>query len=191
MPAAAIPVLCALALASPLQRIDVRASELTIHVGKAGLLAAAGHEHWVEAPLSQGQFREGPDALIEFAVDARRLSVKPDRKTSAGDQAKIQATMQSTVLESQKYPEIRFRSTQVTPAGSGAWQVTGTLTLHGVSQPVVAAVRRQSGAYVGTARLNQTDFGIQPVRIAGGAVRVRNQLDISFSIRAAKAGAPQ
>ena len=152
------------------------------------MFAAAGHEHWVAAPISQGRFREGPDALVEFAVDARRMSVKPDEKTSAGDRARIQATMQSSVIESEKYPEIRFRSTQVTPAGAQAWKVTGTLTLHGVSKAVLAGVRRESDTYVGSARLSQTDFGIQPVRIAGGAVRVKDQLEISFRIRAAKAG---
>ena len=30
--------------------IDAQRSSLTIHVGKAGLLSAAGHEHWVNAP---------------------------------------------------------------------------------------------------------------------------------------------
>jgi hypothetical protein len=163
--------------------IDVGASELTIHVGKAGVFSAVGHEHWVEAPISEGRIREGPDALVEFAVDARRMSVKPDEKTSAGERASIQETMQRTVLESEKYPEIRFRSTQVTPAGAQAWKVTGTLTLHGVSKAVVADVRRESDAYIGTARFNQTDFGIQPVRIAGGVVRVKNQLEINFKIR--------
>ena len=163
--------------------IDVGASELTIHVGKAGVFSAVGHEHWVEAPISEGRIREGPDALVEFAVDARRMSVKPDEKTSAGERVSIQETMQRTVLESEKYPEIRFRSTQVTPAGAQAWKVTGTLTLHGVSKAVVADVRRESDAYIGTARFNQTDFGIQPVRIAGGVVRVKNQLEINFKIR--------
>jgi hypothetical protein len=32
--------------------IDVEHSTITIHVGKAGLLSAAGHEHWVTAPLT-------------------------------------------------------------------------------------------------------------------------------------------
>jgi hypothetical protein len=34
--------------------IDTQRSSLTIHVGKAGLLSAAGHEHWVNAPIASG-----------------------------------------------------------------------------------------------------------------------------------------
>ena len=31
------------------KQMDVERSTITIHVGKAGLLSAAGHEHWVNA----------------------------------------------------------------------------------------------------------------------------------------------
>ena len=36
--------------------IDVEHSTVTIHVGKAGLFSAAGHEHWVNAPISSGAY---------------------------------------------------------------------------------------------------------------------------------------
>jgi polyisoprenoid-binding protein YceI len=111
--------------------------------------------------------------------------VRRDEKTNAKDRATIQETMQNRVLESEKYPEIRFRSSLVTPMGGQAWMVTGTLTLHGASKVVAVEVRRDGDAYAGSARLKQTDFGIQPVSVAGGVVKVKNELDISFKIRAA------
>lgn len=174
----------AMLFAAPEKIIDANRSLLIIHVGKTGLFSAAGHEHWVEASISHGRFNEGAEAQVEFTVDARKMTVRADEKTSAKDREKIQETMQSSVLESEKYPEIRFRSTTVTPMGGQAWRVTGTLTLHGVSKPVAVEVRRDGDTYAGSARLKQTDFGIQPVRIAGGAVKVKNELDISFKIRA-------
>ncbi|HEV2198972.1 MAG TPA: YceI family protein [Bryobacteraceae bacterium] len=162
--------------------VDVNRSVLIVHVGKTGLFSAAGHEHWVDAPISRGQFNEGAEAQVEFAVDAQKMMVRPDEKTSTKDRAMIQETMQSSVLESQKYPEIRFRSTSVTPMGRQAWRVAGTLTLHGVSKAVAVEVRRDGDVYAGSARLKQTEFGIQPVSIAGGVVKVKNELDITFKI---------
>ena len=34
--------------------IDTQRSSLVIHVAKAGLLSAAAHEHWVNAPIADG-----------------------------------------------------------------------------------------------------------------------------------------
>ena len=164
--------------------IDAAHSELVIHVGKAGMFSAIGHEPWVDAPIARGEVREGASAGVDFTVEARAMAVRADAKTSAKELAIIQDTMQRTVLESGAYPEIRFQSTQVAPAGAQAWKVTGTLTLHGVSQAVTADVRREGDTYAGATTLRQTDFGIQPVRIAGGVVRVKDQLEIRFKIRA-------
>jgi Uncharacterized conserved protein len=178
-------LLPAMLLAAPNKMIDGKRSELVIHVGKAGLFSAAGHEHWVDAPIAHGHLQEGDNAQVELAVNAGELKVRRDENTSDKDLAKIQDTMQDSVLESGKYPEIRFRSTVVTPAGSDAWKVTGTLTLHGVSKTIAVDVRRDGETYTGKVRIKQTDFGIHPVSIAGGIVKVKDDLDISFRIRAA------
>jgi polyisoprenoid-binding protein YceI len=166
--------------------IDPGASTLTVHVGKAGIFSAAGHEHWIDAPIARGEFTDGAAPHVEFSVDARRMTVKPDAKVSTKDQAQIQETMQRTVLDSERFPEIAFRSTSVTPTGEQSWRVTGMLTLHGVSKPVVVEVHRNGGAYAGTARIKQAEFGIQPVAVAGGTVKTKNELDIRFEIRASK-----
>jgi polyisoprenoid-binding protein YceI len=183
--AALVSRLPAILSAAPDQNIDASKSVLVIHVGKAGIFSAAGHEHWVDAPITHGRFNEGVPAYVEFFVDARKMTIRPDEKTSAKDRAKIQETMQTNVLESEKYPEIRFRSTNITPLSGQAWTVTGPLTLHGVSKVVSVEVRRDGEAYTGRARLKQSDFGIQPVTIGGGVVRVKDELDISFRIYSA------
>jgi polyisoprenoid-binding protein YceI len=161
--------------------IDVAKSTLAIHVGKSGLFSVAGHEHWVDAPIARGSFRDGPNAAVEFVVEARRLKVRPDQE-SAQDQAKIQATMQREVLEIEKYPEIVFRSTSVAATGDHSWRVTGTLNLHGVTKPIVAEVRQEGAAYLGNARLKQTDFGIKRVSAGGGTVKVKDELEITFKV---------
>lgn len=161
------------------KNIDAANSVITIHVGKTELFSGAGHEHWVDAPIAHGQIREGAEARVEFAVDARMMKVRPD-KESAGDQAKVQETMQRDALESERDPQILFRSTNVTSTGGESWRVTGTLEIRGVSRPVTVGVRREGDLYTGSVRLRQTDFGIKPVSASGGLVKVKDELEISF-----------
>ena len=161
--------------------IDVEHSTIRIHVGKAGLFSAAGHEHWVDAPITDGSLQESPPQ-ISFKVDATRMKVEDDPSLSAEKQAEVQRTMQTQVLESDKYAEITFRSTSIRATGGNTWEAQGDLTLHGQTRPVTAKVEKQQGSYVGRCQLKQTDFGIRPVRAAGGTVKVKDQLDIEFSI---------
>ena len=161
--------------------IDVEHSTIRIHVGKAGLFSAAGHEHWVDAPITDGSLQESPPQ-ISFKVDATRMKVEDDPSLSAEKQAEVQRTMQTQVLESDKYAEITFRSTSIRATGGNTWEALGDLTLHGQTRPVTAKVEKQQGSYVGRCQLKQTDFGIRPVRVAGGTVKVKDQIDIEFSI---------
>ncbi len=104
------------------------------------------------------------------------------RELDAASLSKVQLNMQNEVLESSKYPEISFRSTHVQSEGATAWRVNGSLTLHGVTRPVIVAVRLEQGAYVGTASIKQTEFGIRPIKAGGGVVKVKNELEIRFKI---------
>jgi polyisoprenoid-binding protein YceI len=161
--------------------IDTQRSSLTIHVGKAGLFSAAAHEHWVTAPFSSGTINDAAPS-VRFVVEARALAVKPEKGLSEKDHAEVQSTMQTKVLEAVIYPRIVFQSTEVHPAGARAWRVSGNLSLHGVTKPVAVDVRIENDAYVGTARIKQTDFGIQPIKIGGGVVKVKDELEIQFQV---------
>jgi hypothetical protein len=163
------------------QKIDTQRSLLTIHVGKAGFFSAAGHEHWVRAPFSEGTFSAVTPAHVAFRVAAKMMTVMPDDKLSAEKQAEVQRTMQTEVLESDKYPEISFRSTKVDQLQTDHWLVTGDLSLHGQTRPIQVDVKRANGSYAGSGKLKQTDFGIRPVTVAG-LVKVKNELDIVFKV---------
>jgi polyisoprenoid-binding protein YceI len=174
-----ITAFCGLATAQT--PIDVDKSKIRIHVGKAGLFSAAGHEHWVDAPIAAGTLQESPPQ-ISFRVDSAKMKVEEDKSLSDEKQAEVQRTMQTQVLESDKYPEITFRSTSIRETGGNTWEAQGDLTLHGQTRPVTAKVEKQQGSYVGRCQIKQTSFGIQPVRVAGGTVKVKDELDIEFSI---------
>ena len=162
--------------------IDVERSTITIHVGKAGLLSAVGHEHWVNAPLSSGTIRESPSPSIEFTVETAKMMVKPDPKVDAKTQAQIQKDMEETTLQTQKFPQIAFHSSRIEKLGDRQWKVEGDLSLHGVTKPVSFTVRRTGDSYIARTVLKQTDFGITPISVAGGTIKVKNEVDLDFQI---------
>src|SRR5262245_46895488 len=164
--------------------INTSNSAITIHVGKSGLFSAFGHEHVVKAPIAEGAIEESsPKPHVEFRVEARQLKVV-DPDTKPEERAQIQVDMHTKVLEIEKYPEIRFRSTAIESTAEGKWKVSGELTLHGQTHPVEAAVSGGNGRYRGSANFKQTQFGITPVSAAGGSVKVKDELRIEFEIAA-------
>ena len=162
--------------------IDIQRSSITIHVAKAGLLSAAGHDHWINAPLSSGTLRESAPAHVEFTVETAKMTVKPDPKVDAKTQAEIQKDMEEMTLETKKFPEITFRSSRVEALAGGQWKVEGELSLHGVTKPVSLSVKRTGDAYTAHTVLKQTDFGIKPVTVGGGLIKVKNEVEIDFQV---------
>jgi polyisoprenoid-binding protein YceI len=70
----------------------------------------------------------------------------------------------------------------VTPSAAGKWTVKGDLTIHGETRPVKFEVALRDGHYRGTAEIRQRDFGLTPVTVGGGTVKVKNELRVEFDI---------
>jgi polyisoprenoid-binding protein YceI len=102
--------------------------------------------------------------------------------------------MNQKVLESAKYPAIVFESAAASAnqLSEGRFQVNlnGALTLHGVTGrvPVTTQVALMGGMLraSGEFTLLQSDFGIQPVTVAGGALKLKDELKFKFDIVARK-----
>jgi len=166
----------------------VQHSSLTIRVGKTGLFSGFGHEHTVVAPIASGKV-DAKALAVQIIVLSKQLKVT-DTDTPPKDLAEIQETMLGpTVLDSDKYPEIRFQSSRVEPAGDGYF-VIGTLNLHGTSHELTFHVKGTPGHYHGKTKLKQTDFGIHPVSAGGGTVKVKDELEIEFDVFPADLAAP-
>jgi polyisoprenoid-binding protein YceI len=160
-----------------------KTSSITIHVHKSGLFSAFGHEHTVAAPIARG--RLNPKArTVEIVVATKQMKVV-DADASEKDRAEIQATMLGPgVLDTDKFPEIRFQSSHVEDIDGNRYRVTGKLELRGVAREFSFEVHRNvEGVYEGRTKLKQTAFGIQPVSVAGGTVKVKDELEIEFHIR--------
>jgi polyisoprenoid-binding protein YceI len=164
--------------------IDVNKSTLKIRVFKSGAFSAFAHNHEIQAPIEEGTIEQSNSAhdSVQLRVVSRKMRVI-DPDTPADKRAEIQHTMQSAkVLDVEKFPEISYQSTGVTGRGENHWEVRGNLNLRGKKQPVVVAVSLQDGHYRGSTSIKQSDFGIDPIRIAGGTVKVKDELKVEFDI---------
>jgi hypothetical protein len=178
-----VAMMCvALPLIAQERPIDTGRSTITIHVGKSGLFSAAAHDHTIDAPIASGTMRESDAPHIEFTVEAAKMTVRPDPKVDAKTQATIQTDMQDMTLEAKKFPAIAFRSSRVEKIADGQWKVDGDLALHGVTKPVSLMVRQTGESYSTRTVIKQTDFGIKPISIGGGMIKVKNEVEIDFQI---------
>jgi polyisoprenoid-binding protein YceI len=129
-------------------------------------------------------------AKIDATIDASSLNTRVERRD---------ADLKSpNFLDVQKYPTITFKSTKVEAAGPGKWKVTGDLTLHGVTKPVVLEVESsgtpihdpmgntRAGASA-TTKINRKDFGLTYNKaLETGGVMVGDEVAISIDVEAIK-----
>jgi polyisoprenoid-binding protein YceI len=171
-------------------RLDPGRSVIQIHVTSSGALGFMGHQHLIQTPIERGNFVYYPGDLgrssVEISVDASGMAVT-DPKLSAKDRMEIQETMRSDrVLGVKQYPKIIFKSVKIQPMDGNRLQITGNLTIRNQTNLVtVEAVLEQAGRELkatGNSRVKQTTFGIRPVTAGLGAVRVKDQLEISFQV---------
>src|SRR5438874_12544759 len=163
--------------------IDTASSKLTVRAFKTGLFSGLADNHEIEAPITNGSVDEA-GGHVKFAVDSRRMKVL-DPQMNPGRRQEVQERMLGPeVLDTTRFPQITFESTSV-ERSKELYVVHGQLSLHGVAQPVVVSVRSENGRYKGKCTLKQRNYGITPISIAGGTVKVKDELQIEFDIRTA------
>jgi polyisoprenoid-binding protein YceI len=179
--AAAFFVAAALATGAT-RPIDAAHSTLTVFVYKSGLFSAFADNHEIAAPIASGSISEDAPLSVELTVRAASLRVL-DPDLAANRREEVQTRMLGPeVLDVAKFPEITFASTAIEPAGQDRWQVSGRLTIRGRTQPIRFTVARQNDKYRGEAMVKQRDFGIEPIKIAGGTVKVKDEVTVRFEI---------
>jgi polyisoprenoid-binding protein YceI len=163
--------------------IDTAHSRLLIHVSKTGVFSGFADNHEVEARIAKG-ILDAKSGQLRLSVDSRQMQVL-DPQLPPDKRRQVQERMLGPeVLDSTHFPEIVFESTHVEHGQEGAVIVNGRLSLHGATKPISLVAHLKNGRYTGTFVLKQRDFSIIPVSIAGGTVKVKDELAIDFDIAA-------
>jgi len=126
---------------------------------------------------------------VEAVIKAASIDTRTDQRDTHLKSADF--------LEVERYPDITFKSTVVESAGEQRYRVTGDLTIHGVTKPVVLDVMEEGrtkdpwgGERIGfsaTTRIDRRDFGLTWNQlIESGGLVVGNEIRISLEVEASK-----
>jgi polyisoprenoid-binding protein YceI len=174
--------------------IERKGSTFTVRASAAGLLSAMGHSPTIAAPDLEGEILLNPDAMerssLRMLVRAPSLFVTDD--VSEKDREEINRKMHEEVLESDSFPDVVYECSRLSASKTGEGQywlaLSGELTLHGVKrpQPVSARVSVDGNTLraKGDFAVRQSDYEIRPVSALGGAVKLKDELKLSFNISA-------
>jgi polyisoprenoid-binding protein YceI len=171
--------------------VEPRISRFQVQAFAGGLLSALGHNPtfairgWVgDLSLREDTLEE---ASLILRVDAGSLQLTDD--ISERDRREIERNMHRDVLETDRFPEILYVTTRVDVLDRGnphSVILHGNLTLHGQTraQAVPAKVSVGNGQVraFGEFSLWQTDYHIKLVAVAGGTLKIKDELKIRFDI---------
>jgi len=174
-------------------RLDSSQSRFIAHGLRGGLLWFKGHEHLIAAREFSGEAEITAGAItpaaLRLVVNANSLVETSDAFTEAQKQI-INKELREIVFEPDKYPEIIFRSSDVTGKlnGSGGYdaKIAGDLTLHGVTRHIVlpaqVTLNGSELRAVGKFSIDRSDFNVKATSAFHGMVRVRKTVKFTFDI---------
>ena len=180
-------------------RIDPARSLVLIEVRRGGPFARLGHDHVVASHHVNGYVdREAGRADLFVPLD-RLVVDEPEYRAEAGldtrpTQDDIDGTrrnMLNKVLEAGTHPFVLIHA-EFADASHTTSRTTlrTTITLHGVTRsfhvPVEVGEKGNGMTVSGRLVFNQTDFGMVPMSVLGGAIQVQDALVLRFRIHAGR-----
>jgi polyisoprenoid-binding protein YceI len=174
-------------------RLDPQQSHFMVRTFSGGLLWFKGHDHFIKVGDFSGEAQLTPTSInpasLQMRIRAESLEETRDVFTPQQKQI-INGEIRELVLETAKYPEITFRSTDVsgslTSAGHYVAKIGGDLTLHGVTRHVVIPAEVSlSGSTLrarGEFTINRGDYQVKATSALHGTIRVRDKLEFTFDI---------
>jgi polyisoprenoid-binding protein YceI len=147
-----------------------------------------GHFNEYSADITIGEKPE--DSKVDVTIQVKSITT--------GDEGRDGHLLSPDFFDAEQFPTITFVSTAVTPDGDNEWKVTGDLSIHGESHPVVldlefAGVESDPwdnvrAGFSATTELDREQWGLswnQP--LAGGGVLVGKKIKIEIEVEAIRA----
>ena len=150
----------------------------------------------------KGQFTalDGVLTLDETDITNSRIEVSVEASSINTRDAQRDAHLKSAdFFDVEKFPSLNFKSTEVKRAGDGELSVTGNLTIHGITRPVVFAVEGPTApgkdpwgntriGLSATTKINRRDFGLTwSAALETGGILVGDDVTISLDVQFVKA----
>jgi len=177
--------------------VDTRTSQFTVQAFASGLIAAVAHSPKIAIRDWSGVAQMASPTLegVSLKVRVKSGSLEVLDELSEVDRRELHRVMNREVLETAEFPEIAYDSTEVAAdklkEDLYRVNVRGRLTLHGVTNDqdfeAQASLGVDSVRAYGSFSLLQTDYDIRIASIAGGTLKLLDELKFSFYVVARKA----
>lgn len=172
--------------------IDPKASQFTVQAFASGLISAVAHSPKIAIRKWTADATFVPDTLadanLKVVIQSGSLEVLDDLRDS--DRRELHRVMYEDVLETRRYPEVVFESSTIhverLKDTLNRVNVEGRLSLHGVTngQTFLSQVAFGVDSFraYGEFTLLQSDYGIKIASIAGGTLKLQDELKFSFYV---------
>jgi polyisoprenoid-binding protein YceI len=148
----------------------------------------------------RGQFNDYAGSITVDPAKPESASVEFTLKAASIDTAndsRDKDLRSANFFDVEKFPEITFKSTKVKATGKDKYDVTGTLTIHGVAKEVTLPVQflgfgkdpwgNDKAGFAIDTTLNRKDFGIVWNKtLDSGGVLLGDEVWVSINLEAAK-----
>ena len=173
--------------------LDSSRSKFIARAFSGGLLWFKGHDHLIAVREFTGEAQMTPDAVMpaSLRISAKAASMVETRDVFTEPQKQIiNKELREIVLLPDQYPDIVFKSTNISGTATGNNQydlkIVGDLTLHGVTRrltiPTKVVLTANELRAQGEFSINRSDFKVKATSAVHGLIRVRDRVKFEFDI---------
>jgi len=173
-------------------RLDPSQSKFIVHANRSGLAWFKGHSHRIAVGdfggIAELDLNSVNPASLQLTVKTASLE-ETDPVFTPEQKKIIKKELDEIVLETAKYPEITFKSTDVKSSvnqGKFDVKIGGDLTMHGVTKhvviPATVSVSGDTMRATGQFEVNRKEFNVNATQAFHGFVKVKHHLKFEFDI---------
>ena len=171
---------------------DASESEIAVILTQEGLISRRYPTHRVLAKSFSGKIELPADEtkmVVGLEADPKMLT-NVDAAMGEFERKEFHAALRTQVLESDKFPTIKFASVSVSniqrDGDKRSFTLSGDLTVHGATQrvsfPVNATISDNELRATGEEKLKQSDFGLKPFEKGLGLIKIGDEIKVTFNV---------
>jgi polyisoprenoid-binding protein YceI len=168
--------------------IDTAHSIVEFSVRHMMIAKVRGVFHTFEAEVEADPY-DLTTADVQISVDLRSIDTRNEDRDNHLRSADF--------FDVEKYPKMTFRSTRIVKTGEGAYDVTGDLTLHGVTRPETFQVTFEGSGkdlwgnekvgFSGQGSIKRSDYGLTyNAALETGGVLIGDEVKVFVEIEASR-----
>jgi polyisoprenoid-binding protein YceI len=169
-------------------KIDAAHSEITFKVKHLMITNVTGSFTKFDATIESAN-DDFSDAVITFEADTASISTNNEQRDGH--------LKSDDFFAAEKYPSIKFTSTEFKKISSNDYTLTGNLTAKDVTKPVTLSVEflglatdpwgQSKAGFEATGKINRSDFGLNwNAALETGGVLVSEEVKLNFNVQFVK-----